>query len=204
VNVRAVVVVGGARPALDALTPVDGVPMVIRSVRAVLASGVADRVALRGGRVHELVRACAGLPVVAWQPAVTSLRAHGGQRPESTNGDGPNPDDVVLVHEAQRPLTPPALFRAVLDAARAGHRVVAPVLPLADTVKIVDGAGRLRGTPDRDGLRVVQTPQAFRAAEPDFGRCPAGAHLVPGDPLAFAVRTPWDLAMATLLVQEGK
>lgn len=209
-NVLAVVVAGGSRSpgAPDALTLVAGVPMVVRAVRAVLASGVVDRVALRGERVHELVRACAGLPVEAWQPTADHVGAdrvgaHVGQRPDATNGDDPIAERIVVVHEAARPLTPPALFRVVLDAVRAGHRAVVPVLPLADTVKMVDAAGLLRATPDRSGLRVVQAPQAFRASDVHFGPVAAGAHAVPGDPLAFAVRTPWDLEMAELLLEEG-
>ena len=209
-NVLAVVVAGGSRSpgAPDALTPLAGVPMVVRSVRAVLASGVADRVALRGERVHDLLRACTGLPVDAWQPPVRRVAAdrvgaHAGQRPETTNGDDPIAGSVVVVHDAARPLTPPALFRAVLDAVRAGHRTVVPVLPLADTVKTVDGAGLLRTTPDRSGLRVVQTPHAFRGPDAHLEWSVTGAHVVPGDPLAFPVRTPWDLEMAEMLLEEG-
>ena len=49
------------------------------------------------------------------------------------------------------------------EAVAAGHAVAVPVLPLSDTVKRVDVAGVVVGTPDRGGLRVLQTPQAFRA-----------------------------------------
>ncbi len=214
-NVLAVVVAGGSRSpgAPDALTLVGGVPMVVRAVRAVLTSGVVDRVALRGERVHELVHACAGLPVEAWQSTAHDVAAqhvgadhvgaHTGQRPDATNGDDPIAERIVVLHEAARPLTPPALFRVVLDAVRAGHRAVVPVLPLTDTVKMMDAAGLLRATPDRSGLRVVQAPHAFRASDVHFGPVAAGAHAVPGDPLAFAVRTPWDLEMAELLLEEG-
>lgn len=204
-NVVAVVVAGGSRSpgAPDALTPLGGVPMVVRSVRAVLASGVVDRVALRGERVHDLVRACTGLPVEAWQPVTEQVGAHAGQRRDATNGDEAIAGNLVLVHDAVRPLTPPRLFRLVLDAAPAGPGAVVPVLPLADTVKTVDHGGLLQTTPDRSGLRVVQTPQAFRGPDILFGSTVAGARVVPGDPLAFAVRTPWDLEMAELLLEEG-
>jgi 2-C-methyl-D-erythritol 4-phosphate cytidylyltransferase len=95
------------------------------------------------------------------------------------------------------------LFRVVLDAVRSAHRAVVPVLPLADTVKTVDDAGLLRTTPDRSGLRVVQTPHAFRGPDLHFGPPGAGTSTVPGDPLAFAVRTPWDLELAELLLEFG-
>lgn len=197
-NVIAVVVAGGLRSAVDVLTPVAGVPMLIRSVRAVLASGVVDHVMIDGGeRTTELLQACGGLPV-----APHLVRAHAGQRADTTTGDDSVAQGFVLVHDAARPLAPPALFGAVADAMCHGHDVVVLVLPLADTVKVVDGAGLLCATPDRAGLRVVQTPQAFRSPAVHFGPID-GAHPVVGDPLAFAVRSAWDLELAELLVEES-
>lgn len=115
----------------------------------------------------------------------------------------------VLVHDAARPLVPVATVQSVVDAVCAGHRVVVPVLPLVDTVKEVDDAGLLHATPDRSGLRVVQTPQGFdgslvRAvldvAQHDPVRAWTGAgenvHTVPGHPLAFAVSNDWDRGLA--------
>lgn len=84
--------------------------------------------------------------------------------------------DVVLVHDAARPLTPPALVRRVVAAVRSGHRAVVPGLPVTDTVKRVTPDGgtsaagpapggpmveRVVDTPDRSVLRSVQTPQGF-------------------------------------------
>jgi len=213
VNVLAVVVAGGSRSGadpIDVLSPVGGVPMLVRSVRGVLAAGVVDHVMISGGdRTAEFLHVCAGLPVRAWQPRHDGELggAHSPQRPGTTRGDGTVAqgfDEVVLVHDGARPLAPPALFGAVLEAVRNGHDAVVPVLPLTDTVKVVDTGGLLRGTPDRAGLRVVQTPQAFRAPDIHFGLLDAGAaYMVVGDPLAFAVRTPWDLELAELLVEEA-
>ena len=50
--------------------------------------------------------------------------------------------DVVLVHDAARPLVPPSLVDAVAAAVRGGADAVVPGLPVADTVKSVDAAGR--------------------------------------------------------------
>lgn len=70
-------------------------------------------------------------------------------------------DDLVLIHDGARPFATPALFtRAIAAADRFGAAV--PGCPVFDTVKAVDAAGRITGTPDRSGLRTVQTPQAFR------------------------------------------
>ena len=46
-------------------------------------------------------------------------------------------DDVVLVHDAARPLTPPSMIRRVADAVRSGCDAVIPTVPVADTVKVV-------------------------------------------------------------------
>ncbi len=215
-NVSAVIVAGGRRVGPDVLTPVAGVPMAIRSVRLLLASGRVDRVLLLVPDEQRAVVAglCDGLPVDVRGPGhgLTPTRAHTGQRAGAAPGDD-FPFDVVLVHDAYRPLAPPALVGAVLDAIGDGHDGVVPVLPLTDTVKLVDAGGYLRGTPDRSGLWVVQTPQAYRAVllDPDLPSLDAALTLaaagvavytVPGDPLAFAVRSAWDLELAELLVEE--
>jgi len=87
------------------------------------------------------------------------------------------PYDVVLVHDAARPLASPELVRRVVAAVRAGAGAVVPGLPITDTVKTVEPArpagigGRepapgsleqVTGTVDRTPLRAVQTPQGFR------------------------------------------
>jgi 2-C-methyl-D-erythritol 4-phosphate cytidylyltransferase / 2-C-methyl-D-erythritol 2,4-cyclodiphosphate synthase len=66
----------------------------------------------------------------------------------------------VLVHDAARPLVDVALVEAVAAAARRTGAAV-PVLPVAETVKRVEG-GRVRETVDRDTLATAQTPQGFR------------------------------------------
>jgi 2-C-methyl-D-erythritol 4-phosphate cytidylyltransferase len=73
--------------------------------------------------------------------------------------------DVVVVHDAARPLASPALFAAVIDAvAGGGADGAVPGVPPSDTIKAVDESGRVTSTLDRAALVAVQTPQAFRAA----------------------------------------
>jgi 2-C-methyl-D-erythritol 4-phosphate cytidylyltransferase len=121
--------------------------------------------------------------------------------------------DVVLVHDAARPLVSPALVRAVADAAwRDG--AAAPALPLSDSVhRCVDGV--LTEALPRASLRTVQTPQAARfgllrdafAAARAAGRTAtdevgllvaAGVPVtaVPGDPGNLKITTPEDLERA--------
>lgn len=70
--------------------------------------------------------------------------------------------DIVVVHDAARPLAGAALFRSVIDAVRQGADGAVPGATIADTVKRVDG-DRVVATESRDTLVTVQTPQAFRA-----------------------------------------
>jgi 2-C-methyl-D-erythritol 4-phosphate cytidylyltransferase len=89
-----------------------------------------------------------------------ALAAAAGER-RAEDADG---GDLVLVHDAARPLLTPALAGEVIDAlARdpAAHAAIAAV-PVTDTVKRVDGAGAVHETLDRGRLWAVQTPQVFR------------------------------------------
>jgi 2-C-methyl-D-erythritol 4-phosphate cytidylyltransferase len=69
---------------------------------------------------------------------------------------------VVLVHDAARPLIDDGVIERVLTALNEGWEGAVPSLPVADTVKRVDGE-RVVETLDRSQLRAVQTPQAFVA-----------------------------------------
>jgi 2-C-methyl-D-erythritol 4-phosphate cytidylyltransferase len=69
--------------------------------------------------------------------------------------------DLVAVHDAARPFAPPDLFVSVLDAVEADVDGAIPVLPVADTVKKIEG-GFIIATVPRDELALAQTPQAFR------------------------------------------
>lgn len=123
--------------------------------------------------------------------------------------------DFVLVHDAARPLTPAAQFQRVVAALRDGQRAVIPVLPVVDTIKAVDANGVVLGTPGRDGLRAVQTPQGFetallRRAYEQAGEATDDAalvenlgvpvHTVAGDVLAFKITTALDLRLAAAVV----
>lgn len=68
--------------------------------------------------------------------------------------------EIVVVHDAARPLVTDASIDAVIRQARAGTGAVA-ALPVVDTLKEVDDAGRIVRTVGRDKLWRAQTPQAF-------------------------------------------
>jgi 2-C-methyl-D-erythritol 4-phosphate cytidylyltransferase len=123
--------------------------------------------------------------------------------------------DTVLVHDAARCLTPPAVFAAVAAALAGGAAAVVPVVPVADTVKrVADGV--VEGTPDRDTLRAVQTPQGFRrdvleqahATEPGAATDDAGlverlgyqVSVVGGHEEAFKITRSLDLVLAEAIL----
>ena len=74
--------------------------------------------------------------------------------------DLPDEAQVVLIHDAARPLVDDATIDRVIVAARSGACAVA-ALPVVDTLKEVDTAGRIVRTVDRAGLWRAQTPQGF-------------------------------------------
>jgi 2-C-methyl-D-erythritol 4-phosphate cytidylyltransferase len=72
--------------------------------------------------------------------------------------------EVIVVHDAARPMATPSLFSAVVDAVLAGADGAIPGLAIMDTVKRIrhDGAVTVVDeTEERDELVTVQTPQAF-------------------------------------------
>jgi 2-C-methyl-D-erythritol 4-phosphate cytidylyltransferase/2-C-methyl-D-erythritol 2,4-cyclodiphosphate synthase len=125
---------------------------------------------------------------------------------------------IVLVHDAARALTPPAVFERVIAAIEAGQVAALPVLPVVDTIKRVKDA-EVVGVVDRDELAAAQTPQgfprdileaAYRAADHEFtddaALVGAAGHpvvVVDGDPRAFKITTGADLDRARALVAEA-
>ena len=123
--------------------------------------------------------------------------------------------DIVVVHDAARPLATPALFGAVVDAVRHGADGAVPGLRIIDTVKrvVLDGpTTSVTETVDRDVLVTVQTPQAFRReilerahatsddAPDDAALVEAvGGHVVvvPGERDNIKITVPGDLVTLT-------
>ncbi|MGZ4333838.1 MAG: 2-C-methyl-D-erythritol 4-phosphate cytidylyltransferase [Gaiellaceae bacterium] len=96
---------------------------------------------------------------------VTACVTGGETRTDSVRaGVAEVPDDaaVILVHDAARPILPEGVIGRIVGALGEGFDGAVPALPLADTVKRVEG-GIVVETLDRDGLVAVQTPQGFVA-----------------------------------------
>lgn len=128
-------------------------------------------------------------------------------------------DGFVCIHDAARPLASPGLLDYLLEtAARWGAAV--PVLDPGDTIKEVDDRGFVMSTPERQKLRLVQTPQVFRRdlivlayEEALMSRQTATddaslvellgkpVKTVPGEPDNFKITTPRDLILASLMLK---
>jgi 2-C-methyl-D-erythritol 4-phosphate cytidylyltransferase / 2-C-methyl-D-erythritol 2,4-cyclodiphosphate synthase len=108
--------------------------------------------------------------VALFNDAVASLRhappANGGATRQASVHAGlealtADKPDIVLIHDAARPFVTSAVISRAIDAAgRTGAAV--PAVPVTDTIKQVNDAGDVTGTPERARLRIAQTPQAFR------------------------------------------
>ena len=196
-----------------AFVELGGVPMVLRAVDGLLDSGAVDRVVV----VVPAQQRAAAAELFPGRPV--TVVAGGADRTASVAAglrELTSDVDVVLVHDAARPLTPPEVVRRVVGAVRSGVPAVIPVLPVTDTIKQLDPSGVVSATVDRTALRAVQTPQGFRTA--DLVRAYDGAtdartddaglfealgepvRTVDGDPSAFKVTTAWDLRIAELLL----
>jgi 2-C-methyl-D-erythritol 4-phosphate cytidylyltransferase len=155
-----------------------------------------------------------------WQPPPAVRVTTGGATRSDSVRAGlacvPADADVVVVHDAARPLASPTLFARVIAAVRDGADAAVPALPIADTVKRVSD-GVVVETVSRDDLVAVQTPQAFRRDA--LERAHAGAAIdtddaalverdggkvvvVDGDPRNFKVTLPEDLALARVLLED--
>jgi 2-C-methyl-D-erythritol 4-phosphate cytidylyltransferase len=72
-----------------------------------------------------------------------------------------NEIELVAVHDAVRPCTPPPVVEAAFQAAaKSGAAVVG--IPIPDTVKRINTSLQVEATVPREGLWLAQTPQIFR------------------------------------------
>jgi 2-C-methyl-D-erythritol 4-phosphate cytidylyltransferase len=143
---------------------------------------------------------------------VSACVAGGATRAESVRlglAEVPAEAAVVLVHDAARPLLPDEVIERVVAPLAEGWDGVVPGLPLADTVKRVEGE-RVVETLSREELVTVQTPQAFVASvlreaaggRDDVSDCAAlvearggRVKVVPGDRRLLKVTTKEDLEL---------
>lgn len=154
---------------------------------------------------------------------ITVLRCGGATRAETVlNGleamaAEVDAQDWVLVHDAARPCLTHALLDRLLDALEQDPVGGLLAVPVADTLKRADAAGRVAQTEPREGLWRAQTPQMFRhgmlqAALQAMGTATPTdeaqaiefleklPRLVPGGAQNLKVTYPEDLQMAEMIL----
>lgn len=150
--------------------------------------------------------------------------AKGGERRQDSVLSGfqhidPARTDIVLVHDAARPLVKAELIDRIIETTEAKGAAI-PVLPVSDTVKRIDG-NRVSRTIDRQGLYLIQTPQGFsceilgRALEEGLEdsqtytdeaalveKLGVDVFAVPGDPRNIKITVPGDLKIAEVFIED--
>lgn len=202
---------GGSQP--KALLLLAGEPLLLHAVRGLRACPAIGPIVVAAPAAHlDEVSAVLG------DQGVTVV-AGGRERQDSVRLALAELDPsvaLVVVHDAARALTPPVVVERVVAALQAGADAVVPVMPIADTLKQVEGDHVVR-TVDRGALRAVQTPQGFRrttlvrahgASAPavtddaalleELGET---VRTVEGHEEAFKVTTPFDLRVAEALLR---
>jgi 2-C-methyl-D-erythritol 4-phosphate cytidylyltransferase len=138
---------------------------------------------------------------------------------------GAGDDDIILVHDAARPLIDPATIERTIDAV-AQHGAAIVGLPAVDTIKQVDrtaGGAIITATIPRERIVQAQTPQgakcgllqrAFAEALADgftgtdeaslLERAGMEVAVVPGSPKNFKITQPGDLELAEFYLRNGK
>jgi 2-C-methyl-D-erythritol 4-phosphate cytidylyltransferase len=169
-------------------------------------------------------RACAGVVLVVpadWVETYSGRADHvvaGGPTRAASVRAGlqvvPGDAQVVVVHDAVRPLASQRTWESVITAIEEGADGAVPCVPVLDTIKLRQDDGKLT-TLDRARLVAVQTPQAFsaaslRAAHAGEGEATDDAALVEaiggrvvsvaGEPDNIKVTAPHDLALAEFLL----
>ena len=158
----AVVVAAGSATRMQGidkmLVPLAGVPVVLRSVRALAASDCIDSLVIvtRTECMETLRTLCAEV-----SKPVTVVPG-GASRPESVLAGLaalPEGTELAAIHDGARPLVTQSVIAEAVEAAeRCG--AAAPAVPVHDTIKQAEN-GLVRATPERKTLFAVQTPQVF-------------------------------------------
>ena len=200
------------------MAPIDGEPMIVRTVRAFQQSDVIRQIVVvtRQDLVVQVMDLCSGFD------KVRAVVAGGEDRPGSVRaGLAALSADMklVAVHDGARPFVS---WQVIDRTVRAAHTyaAAAPGIPVKDTIKIVQG-GIVRATPERKTLQAIQPPQVFdvdllkgalkkaaldQAAITDdcsaVERLGMSVKIVEGEERNIKITTPMDLQLAQLLAKE--
>lgn len=179
-------------------SPVGGEPVLVRLVRA-LAAVAGEVLVVVDARLADGVRDClAGTPVqiidAGESPSTTDCLVLAAQQLRSSAVTH------AVVADHRYPVMPAGLVARVVEALTGGAELVVPVLPVTDTVKMVDRQRVIRSTVDRAELRITQYP--YGAAVARLNDLPTGADLVcvAGDADAIPFDLPTDAALLEAVI----
>ena len=200
------------------MAPLQGEPMVLRTIREFQNCDAIREIVV-------VTRPDLIIPIMSLVQVLDKVKAvvAGGQTRQESVSLGLNAlsDKVKLaaIQDGARPLVTWQVIDRVVRAANS-YGAAAPAIPVKDTIKTVQG-GLVKETPDRKLLYAVQTPQVFdldllrgalKKAKEDGAEvtddCSAVERLgmrvkiVEGDERNLKITTPFDLAVAKMLLEE--
>ena len=224
-HVTAIIAAGGQGLRLGSsqpkqLLPIAGRPMLQRSIDTFAAhAGIAELIVALPASLE------ASPPDYLANAAKPILLVRGGDRRQDSVANAfacvSSAADIVVIHDAARPLVTADLITRTIAAA-AAHGAAIAALPATDTVKRGDGRGVIVDTLPRTEIFLAQTPQAFRAGvlrdalalAPAAGdatdeamlaeRAGHPVHLVEGDARNLKVTTAADLEMVEALLRSER
>jgi 2-C-methyl-D-erythritol 4-phosphate cytidylyltransferase/2-C-methyl-D-erythritol 2,4-cyclodiphosphate synthase len=148
-------------PVPKQFAPWRGKPLVRHSVEAFVRLGAQPVVVAIAEGAHALAgEALAGIEGVRLAPGGATRQQSVRAALEALAGA---PPQRVLIHDAARPDLPGSVIERLLSALE-NHPAAIPVLPVVDSMAVASG-GLMTAQVNREDLRRVQTPQAFRFAE---------------------------------------
>lgn len=200
----------------------EGKPIFLRSIEKFVGlEGVAELVLVVSGAELDYVKTQWGS---MFSNYVTPIRVvQGGTRRQDSIYNGlqslSEGTEIVLVHDAVRPLVSHEIIKSVIKMAQEKGAVI-PAIPIQATVKEVDTHQRIARTISRDSLWMAQTPQGFRKevllraydALAETGeevtddaqaveKLGYPVEIVPGSPSNIKITTSEDLRLAAALLQ---
>ena len=205
----------------------DGLPILIHSLRAFAAAPRVDRIVVAVRR-SEMERVKGQVSDHGFAGRVQVVE--GGDNRQESVAHGlaalaAGPEDVVLVHDAVRPLIDSATIERTIDAV-AEHGAAIVALPAVDTIKQVERTAHgalITSTIPREFIVQAQTPQGFRYGllESAFAEAMADGFVgtdeasvveraghpvavVPGSPVNLKITQPGDLELAEFYLRQRK
>jgi 2-C-methyl-D-erythritol 4-phosphate cytidylyltransferase/2-C-methyl-D-erythritol 2,4-cyclodiphosphate synthase len=231
ITVAAVIAAGGSGTRMNSSIPkqlleISGRPVLLHTVETIASLQEVTQIIVALPPEH-IAAASSILRRLSEQKDILCV-AGGANRQESVRCGvahvAPEPD-VIMVHDAVRPLCDHDLMRRVVHAAWKKGAAI-PGLPATETIQRVSGKGRILATPPREELYAIQTPQAFHtgilrsALDRAYGSGFVGTDessvvrwagyrvmVVAGSPDNIKITRPADLKIAELLLrkrQEGE